>query len=104
MILVIETQCYENYGSQTEPYWKAKGGNSYKVTGIPERADLDEIVSILAPEIEKKNPFYEQTIIGYGTESDGWLSQFERSQIEYDGSVEFGEPVIEYSEVVERYA
>ena len=43
MMLVIETQCYENYawkedgsiGTGAQAYWKAKGGSSYKILGVP---------------------------------------------------------------------
>lgn len=107
MMLVIETQCYENYawnedgsiGTGPDAYWKAKGGRFYKILGVPSDVDLDEVVSLVRDNIEYSNDYTQQTIIGYGLESDDWMSWFERSQLEYDGSIEFAEPTIEYSDL-----
>ena len=106
-MLVIETQRYENYawnedgsiGTGQNAYWKAKGGSSYKITGVPDNVDLDEIVSLVRTDIEKSNDYVQESIIGYGLESDDWLSWFERSQLEYDGEIQFKEPEIEYSDL-----
>ena len=107
MMLVIETQCYENYawkedgsiGTGPDAYWKAKGGNSYKILGVPTNVDLDEIVTLVRSDIERSNDYSQETIIGYGLEADDWLSGFERSQLEYDGDIEYPEPFIEYSDI-----
>lgn len=99
MMLVISTQCYENYGTETDPYWKAKGGSEYKILGVPTNVDLDEVVTLVRGDIEKSNHYVQETIIGYGLEADDWLSDFERSQLEYDGDIEFPEPFIEYSDL-----
>ena len=99
MMLVIETQRYENYGTETDPYWKAKGGSEYKILGVPTDVDLDEVVTLVRGDIEKSNDYVQETILGYGLEADDWLSGFERSQLEYDGDIEFPEPFIEYSDL-----
>ena len=110
MMLVISTQCYENYawnedgsiGTGPDAYWKAKGGSEYKILGVPTDVDSDEILSIVRrsmPIIEQDNAFLQTTIIGYGLEADDWLSDFERSQLEYEGSIQFAEPTIEYSDL-----
>ena len=99
MLLVISTQCYENYGTETDPYWKAKGGSEYKILGVPTDVDLDEVVTLVRGDIEKSNDYVQETIIGYGLEADDWLSDFERSQLEYEGSIQFAEPTIEYSDL-----
>ena len=99
MMLVISTQCYENYGTETDPYWKAKGGSEYKILGVPTDVDLDEVVTLVRGDIEKSNDYVQETILGYGLEADDWLSGFERSQLEYDGDIEFPEPFIEYSDL-----
>ena len=107
-MLVIQTQDYENYaahqGFTGEYYWKAKGGSEYKVTNIPSNVDLDEIVSMVRSEIERNDEYFQTTIIGYGVESDDYLSWFEKSQLEYDGEIQFKEPEIEYSELNGAYA
>ena len=99
MMLVISTQCYENYGTETDPYWKAKGGSEYKILGVPTNVDLDEVVTLVRGDIERSNNYVQETIIGYGLEADDWLSGFERSQLEYEGSIQFPEPTIEYSDL-----
>ncbi len=107
MMLVISTQCYENYawnedgsiGTGPDAYWKAKGGSEYKILGVPTNVDLDEVVTLVRGDIEKSNDYVQETIIGYGLEADDWMSDFERSQLEYDGDIECPEPFIEYSDI-----
>jgi hypothetical protein len=99
MMLVIQTQYMENYGTETEPYWKMKGGDMVKVLGVPLNIDYSAVVDMVAPEIEYKNPFAEKYIIGWGIESDDFLSSFERGQLEYEGEIVFKEPTIEYGEI-----
>ena len=107
MMLVIQTQDYENYaahqGFDGTFRWKAKGGSEFKVTGIPANADIEEIVSMVRSDIERNDEYFQTTIIGYGVEADDYLSWFEKSQLEYDGSIQFAEPVIEYSELNSRF-
>ena len=107
MMLVIETQVHENYawnedgsiGTGPDAYWKAKGGRSYKILGVPANVDLDEVVSLVRNNIEYSNDYMQQTIIGYGLEKDDWMSWIEKAQMEYDGTIEFPEPTIEYSDL-----
>ncbi len=107
MMLVIQTQDYENYaahqGFSGEFYWKAKGGSEFKVTNIPQGVDPAEVVELVRADIEQDNEYFQTTIIGYGVESDDYLSWFEKSQLEYDGEIQFKEPVIDYAEVNSRY-
>jgi hypothetical protein len=46
MILIFETQCYVNYGSEDTPYWKPKGGRTIKVTNAPDDLSPDAIVGL----------------------------------------------------------
>lgn len=107
MMLVIATQDYENYaahqGFDGSFYWKAKGGSEFKITGIPEGADLEEIVSMVRSEIERNDEYFQTTIIGYDVKADDYLSWFEQSQLEYEGEITYKEPVIEYAELNDRY-
>ncbi len=107
MMLVIETQCYENYawledgslGTGPNAYWKAKGGSSYKILGVPTDVDLDEVVSLVRSEIEKNSDAFQETIIGYGLEADDWMSEFEQDQLKWEGEITFPEPFIVYSDL-----
>jgi hypothetical protein len=108
MMLVIQTQDYENYaahqGFTGEFYWKAKGGSEFKVTGIPEDVSADDVVAQVRGQIEQDNEYFQTTIIGYGFEKDDYLSWFEKSQLEYDGEIQFKEPTIEYGSLVDKLA
>jgi hypothetical protein len=105
MMLVIRTQIYENYGAHNwdgtgdcPQYWKAKGGTEYKIIGIPLNIDFEDVVSIAA--VERNNDYIQETMIDWSVESDDYLSWFEKSQLEYDGEIQFPEPKIEYSDLV----
>lgn len=103
MMLVITTQDYENYAAHTgftgEFCWKAKGGSEYKILNVPQGVDLDEVVELVRGEIERNDEYFQTTIVGYGLESDDYLSWFEKSQLEYEGEIAFAEPVIDYNEL-----
>lgn len=104
MMLVISTQCHENYGAhdwdgqgECPQYWKAKGGSEYKVTGVPLNIDYEVVIDLIRSQIEKSNEYYRETILGWSIESDDYLSAFERSQMQYEGTIQFSEPCIEYA-------
>lgn len=98
MMIVIETQYLENYGTEEDPYWKAKGGSCYKVTNVPLNVDYKSVVEAVKGEIEYKSPFSEQYIVGWFIQEDGFLSDFEKSQLEFDGEILFREPEIAYAD------
>ena len=98
MQLLITTQVYENYGYR----WKPKGGNDYKYAlGSQERTAeaLAEIVEYFKGRIEENNDAYQETIIGYEVVSDDYLTEFERSQLEYEGSIRYPATVLELETV-----
>lgn len=103
MVLVIQTQYRENYaahqGFTGEYYWKNKGGDSVKVLNVPTDANLEEIVEVLRGELEQSNDYVQEYIIGYGLEEDGWLSDFETSQLEYEGEITYKEPTYQYADL-----
>jgi hypothetical protein len=103
MILVIRTQVFENYawnedgtiGTGENAYWKAKGGSDYKVLNVPTNANLAKVVD--AANVVTRNDYIQESIIDWSLEADGYLSQFEKDQLEYDGSILFPEPTLEYN-------
>jgi hypothetical protein len=100
MMLVIRTQYRENYGTSTEPYWKNKGGEEYKVTNVSLNQNLgSEVVSSVAPLIVKDNEYQQVDIIGWSWENDDYLSSFEQSQLDYDGRIDFPEKTIPFEDV-----
>jgi ABC-type uncharacterized transport system involved in gliding motility auxiliary subunit len=106
MMLVIRTQYRENYaahqGFDGTYYWKNKGGSEYKVKNLPSVSDEDltTIVLSLRSQIEQDNDYFQTTILDWSVESDTYLSEFERSQLEYDGEITYKEPILNYEEIV----
>jgi hypothetical protein len=105
--LIIETQYRENYGAHSwdgqgdcPQYWKAKGGDETIVTNVPEGTDILKIVDQLRSDVEWRNEYSEQFIIGYGLEESGVKTLFERQQEEYDGKITYPANRIDYSDLV----
>lgn len=94
--LLIITQVYENYawnedgtlGTGAEAYWKAKGGNDYVVKNIDVNRASD-IVNAVTWQIEQDNTAFQETIIHWEVVADDYLTEFERSQLEYEGEIRF---------------
>jgi hypothetical protein len=98
MQLLITTQVYENYGYR----WKPKGGNDYKFAlGHQLRSDeaLSEIVEYFRAKIETNNEMFQETIVGYEVVSDDYLTEFERSQLEYEGRIAYPATQLELENV-----
>jgi hypothetical protein len=94
--LLITTQVYENYGAhdwdgvgECPQYWKAKGGNDYVVKKFRDLNKVTETVMALRGQIECDDRFYRETIIGWEIVGDKHLTEFEKSQLEYEGSIRY---------------
>ena len=88
--LLITTQTYENYGTADEPYWKPKGGSDYvvkKFRGGDEAATT--AIMGLRSQIECDNEGYREYILGWEIVSDKYLTEFEQSQLDYEGQIRF---------------
>jgi hypothetical protein len=99
MQLLITTQTQENYGAHdwdgegaVPQYWKFKGGQDYKYDlgayGRSEEA-LTELVMALRGQIEEDNDYYRNHIIGWTVVADDYLTDFEKSQLEYEGRIAY---------------
>ena len=108
MILAIYTQDQENYAAHNgftgEYYWKMKGGSVYKIINVPKGADLEEIVELVRADIEEDNDYFQVDIVGYRLQQDDYQSEFELSQLEWEGKIAYPEPVIDYLEVNDQFA
>jgi len=87
--LLITTQVYENYGDADKPYWKAKGGSDYVVKKFKQLNKVTEVVMALRGQIEQDNEFFQESIIGWEVVADDYLTEFERSQLEYEGKITY---------------
>jgi hypothetical protein len=99
MKLVINTQHSENYGAHDwdgegscPQYWKFKGGIDYKydLGSVARNAEaLAELVEALREQIEEDNDYYRNHIIGWEVVADDFLTDFEQSQLEYEGRIAY---------------
>lgn len=87
--LLIQTQVYENYGDIAQPYWKPKGGSDYVVKNFKDFNKVTEAVMILRPQIEQDNEYYREYIISFEVVANDYLTDFEKSQWEYEGQIRF---------------
>lgn len=98
--LMIFTQVYENYAwdengvlhTGADAYWKPKGGNDYVVRDF-DLNDPQATVCAVRSKIETKNDAFEETIVNWFVESDDYLTAFEKSQLDYEGSITY--PAVE---------
>jgi hypothetical protein len=111
--ILIQTQDYENYAwvdgelqTGKDAYWKAKGGRDIfvPVPGFREYdtfadKNLEQIVDSVRERIECNNDGYISTIIGYQLVDDDYMTEFEQSQLEYEGRITFPAEVIELETV-----
>ncbi len=92
--LLIITQVYENYGAhdwdgegQVPEYWKAKGGCEYVVKNIDVNSAA-VLVEQVAPQIERNGGYYREHILAWEVVADDYLTEFEQSQLEYEGRID----------------
>ena len=94
--LLILTQVYENYawnedgsiGTGVDAYWKAKGGSEYVVKNV----NLGEIYALVekaTATVEEANDYFRETVVGWEIVEDDYLTEFEKSQLEYEGKIEY---------------
>ena len=96
MLLVITTQLQENYGAHDwdgqgacPQYWKFKGGSEYKVKGVEIGMDYQAIVDGLRDQIEEDSVYFREHIVDFNIVADDYLTEFERDQLEFDGSITY---------------
>lgn len=97
MIAVIHTQDYENYGDVANPHWKAKGGREIKVLNVPSEVKLHSVAALAHVYFDEDGEMYRAHVIDVSFEADDYKSWFEKSQMEYDGTITYPEPTVEYS-------
>ena len=93
--LLITTQVWENYGAhdwdgqgECPQYWKAKGGSDYVVKKINVNK-VTETVMTVRGQIEQDNDAFRETIIDWSIVADDALTEFEQSQLNYEGVIRY---------------
>ena len=94
--LLITTQVYENYGAhdwdgqgECPQYWKAKGGSDYVVKKINVNKVTETVMGVRS-QIEQDNHAFRETIIDWSIVADNALTEFEQSQLDYEGVIRYG--------------
>ena len=87
--LLIVTQVLENYGSEDNPWWKAKGSSEYVVKNFTALNAVNATVQSLRDQIEIDNPLYSEYIVSWEVVDNDYLTDFERSQLVYEGRIDF---------------
>jgi hypothetical protein len=96
MKILITTQYRENYGTAEEPYWKFKGGEDYFILNVdPCTQAPGLLVEQVRGQIEYTSEFTEEYILDWELVADDYVTDFERSQLEYEGSIQYPAKVIE---------
>ena len=93
--LLITTQVYENYawqedgsiGTGDQAYWKAKGGGDYVVKNF--QGDATQAVMILRDRVEQDNDYFREQIIDWKIVADDYMTEFEQSQMAWEGRVQY---------------
>ena len=98
MKLHIVTQYCENYGAHDwdgegscPQRWKFKGGEDYFYqlgNETPSDEHIDELVQVLRARFEYSDDYASNSLVGYGVVADDFRTEFERSQLEYDGVIQ----------------
>jgi hypothetical protein len=103
MKLHIITQYMENYGAhdwdgkgECPQYWKMKGGEDYFILNVDTDAEADAAIAQVRGDIEWDDIGSRQYIIGYGLVADNFMTEFEVSQLEYDGKIAYPAKVLEF--------
>ena len=109
MKLHIQTQIQENYGAhdwdgegECPQRWKMKGGEDFFVAldGFnPDHEFADKNLAMIVDGVRSKIEWNDvgsrQHIVGYDVVADDFLTDFEQSQLEYDGAIVYPARVLE---------
>jgi hypothetical protein len=95
MKLLITTQIWENYawredgtiGTGADAYWKPKGGSDYVVKNFTDFDKTTGIVVALRSQVEIDNDYFREHILDWEVVPDDYLTEFERSQLEFEGQI-----------------
>ena len=95
--LLITTQIQENYGAHDwdgegscPQYWKMKGGNDYVILNYNQGHEgVGAILAQVRGQFEEDTVYFREYVIGTEIVADDYLTEFERSQLEYEGKITY---------------
>ena len=102
MKAIFFTQVYENYavredgtiGTGAEAYFKAKGGDEYVVLNV-DKTQMSRILAEVRAKVEVSNDYFKETVVDFQLVEDDYLTEYERSQLEYDGCIVYSPKELE---------
>ena len=93
--MIVYTQVYENYAAHAgftgEYHWKAKGGNEFEIAQFDETS-IPQVEALYRKAVEDlcfRDEHFEEYAIGYEILADDALTDYEQSQMQYEGSVQY---------------
>lgn len=102
MKAIFTTQVYENYairedgsiGTGADAYFKAKGGDEYVVLNV-DKSKMSRILAEVRAKVEVSNDYFRETVVDFQLVEDDYLTEYERSQLEYDGCIVYSPKELE---------
>ena len=102
MKAIFTTQVYENYawredgsiGTGADAYFKAKGGDEYVVLNV-DRSAMSRILAEVKARVEVSNDYFKETVVDFMLVEDDYLTEYERSQLEYEGRIVYSPKELE---------
>ena len=102
MKAIFTTQVYENYawredgtiGTGEDAYFKPKGGDEYVVRNV-DKSQMSRILSEVRAKVEVSNDYFRETVVDLQLVEDDYLTEYERSQLEWDGCIVYSPKELE---------
>jgi len=102
MKAIFTTQVFENYawredgsiGTGADAYFKPKGGDEYVVKNV-DKSQMLRILKEVKAQVEVSNDYFRETVVDFVLVEDDYLTEYERSQLEYDGCIVYSPKELE---------
>ena len=102
MKAIFTTQVFENYawredgsiGTGEDAYFKPKGGDEYVVRNV-DKSQMLRILKEVKAQVEVSNDYFRETVVDFMLVEDDYLTEYERSQLEYDGCIVYSPKELE---------
>ena len=102
MKAIFTTQVFENYawredgsiGTGDDAYFKPKGGDEYVVKNV-DKSQMLRILKEVKAQVEVSNDYFRETVVDFVLVEDDYLTEYEREQLEWDGSIVYSPKELE---------
>ena len=102
MKAIFTTQVFENYawredgsiGTGADASFKPKGGDEYVVKNV-DKSQMLRILKEVKAQVEVSNDYFKETVVDFVLVEDDYLTEYERSQLEYDGCIVYSPKELE---------